>query len=340
MRVGKTLIALQHLNRLYIERMNLRVLVVVPKLSIIKSWKDEATKFGLEHLSSLITFSTYLSLNKQDLNYDIIVLDEAHNLLPSHDEHLSKFKGEILGLTGTPPRRENSEKGRLFKKHCPIIYNYLTETAITDNILNDYRIIVHMISLNDKKTLAVNTKNGGKFFTSEQDSYNYWTQQLMEANTPQKKQMSSIMRMKAMMGFTSKQHYTKDLLTHIDEKCIVFCNTKDQADAVCAHTYHSTNKEEENEKTLELFKLGIIDKLSCVLQISEGITIPGLRVIVMQHTYGNEKKFAQRFGRCLGLSAEEIATVHLMCYENTQDEVWVKSALQDLDQSKIRYIRF
>ncbi len=68
--VGKTLIALKHINSLYTE--NLTVLVVAPKKSIFQSWKDEAKKHNLEHLLEHISFTTYLSLNKQSIHYDLV----------------------------------------------------------------------------------------------------------------------------------------------------------------------------------------------------------------------------------------------------------------------------
>ena len=65
MGVGKTLIGLRHMEYMYNDSLN--VLVVAPKKAILKSWKDEAVKFKMEYLLNHITFSTYVSLNKQSL---------------------------------------------------------------------------------------------------------------------------------------------------------------------------------------------------------------------------------------------------------------------------------
>ena len=76
--VGKTLVALNHLEEHYSPLIN--VLVVAPKKSIFDSWKSEARKFDKEKLLINITFSTYLSINKQDpREYDIVYLDECHS---------------------------------------------------------------------------------------------------------------------------------------------------------------------------------------------------------------------------------------------------------------------
>ena len=71
--VGKTLIGLQHMDK---QSKHSMFLVVAPKKSIFESWKDDAIKFKYEHLLSRITFTTYLSLSKQKLDYSVIYLDK------------------------------------------------------------------------------------------------------------------------------------------------------------------------------------------------------------------------------------------------------------------------
>ena len=67
--------------------------------------------------------------------------------------------------------------------------------------------------------------------------------------------------------------------------------------------------------------------MSCVLQLSEGINIFELRQGVILHSYGNERKAAQRIGRCLRLNPDETAMIHILCYKGTVDEKWVVDAL-------------
>ena len=104
---------------------------------------------------------------------------------------------------------------------------------------------------------------------------------------------------------------------------------------MCKHSYHSGNK--NSQDNLELFSDGRIDQLSCVLQLSEGVTIPGLKQGIIMHAYGNERKTAQRIGRLLRLNPTETATCHILCYKDTVDEKWVTSALSEFDQSKIEF---
>lgn len=334
MGVGKTLIGLRYIE--YFQNVNigkLNVLIVAPKLSIFDSWKSDAAKFNIDIVGA--TYSTYLSLNKLNPHsFDLVVLDECHSLLDSHETFLANFSGRILGLTGTPPRYTHSEKGRMVMKYCPISYKYITDDAIEDSILNDYRIIVHKMPLSTENSLPVSHKNS-TFYTSEKKSYDYWTKRIMESMTKKQEQIASVMRMRVMMDFKTKEKYAKYLLTEIEDKCIVFCNTQAQADRVCKHSVHSENP--DAEVNLEMFKQDEIDKLSCVLQLNEGINIPNLRAGIIMHAYGNERKSNQRIGRLLRLNPEDTAVVHILCYQNTVDERWVTEALKDLDQDKIKY---
>jgi superfamily II DNA or RNA helicase len=193
---------------------------------------------------------------------------------------------------------------------------------------------VHYIPLSEHNNYQV--KAGSRqFWTSERKSYDFWTKRLAAAETKKQEQMSSLMRMRAMMDFSSKEKYAKELLYDIEEKCIVFCNTMEQADRLCRDSYHSKNP--NSEDNLIKFKNGSIDKLSCVLQLNEGVNIPQLKAGIILHAYGNERKSSQRIGRLLRLNPNDTSTVHVLCYKNTVDERWVKEALSDLDPKKITY---
>lgn len=327
--VGKTLVGLIHMQKNSTELE--RILIVAPKKSIFQSWKDDAEKFSMNHLLNRVTFTTYLSLNKHNPNdYELVYLDEAHSLLDSHREFLENYKGKILGLTGTPPKYKNSEKGCLVDEFCPVVFTFGADDAIENKILNDYKIYVHMLNLSTKNDYAVETK-GKKFFTSEDKNYAYWGTRLDTGSGP--KHILRVMRMKAMMEYPSKEKYAKILFNSIESKCILFANTQAQADKLCSHSYHSNNA--QSEENLQLFKEGEINKLSTVLQLNEGVNIPNLKQGIIMHAYGNERKASQRIGRLLRLNPDDKAIIHILCYAGTVDEKWVTEALENFDQNKI-----
>jgi len=332
MGVGKTLLGIKHMAENYTDYS--KFLIVAPKISIHDEWIEQAKQYGYEYLIPHMHFTTYLSLPKQDLDYDVVYLDECHSLLFSHEEWLREHPGKILGLTGTPPRYERSEKGKMVSQFCPIVYEYEMEDAVGDKVLNDYKIIIHMLSLDPNKTMRVERK-GKVWYTSELATYQYWSQRLDAAAHKKEQQIMSVMRMKSMMDFPSKEVLAAKIASQITDKHIIFANTQDQADRLCSHSYHSGNP--DSEDNLILFKKGEINRLSAVLQLNEGVNIPNLREGIILHAYGNERKASQRIGRLLRLNPDDVATIHILCYRDTVDERWVKSALEDRDPSKISY---
>jgi len=348
MGVGKTRIGLQHLIKNY--HPVCRYLVVVPKNTVIDSWNDEMKKMidqfkdlsdehyeiDLEVVKQQIEFVNYRSIHKLDpTHYNVVYLDECHNLLLSHEEFLRNYNGKILGLTGTPPANKGSEKYNMVQKYCPIVYEFSVDEATESKILNDYTIYIHELELSKGDNLKKKKKDGGFWFTSEIKDYSYLNNRFNNAMSQQQRQFAAIMRMRGLMEYGTKEKYLKSILKNIGDKCIIFANTKDQADKVCTHSYHSGNK--NSDYNLELFNDGRIDKLSCVLQLSEGISIDNLRQGIIMHAYGNERKTAQRIGRLLRLSPDQKAICHILCYKGTMDERWVQQALKSFDQSKIKY---
>ena len=327
---GKTKVGLDYISVLPDTH---KVLVVAPKIDIFKSWIDDAKKFEVEELLERITFSTYLSITKHDPEeYDIVILDEAHSLKATALPFLIKYRGRILGLTGTPPKYLTSEKGQLMMEYYPIKYVFKTDKAVENEILNDYHIFVHYLDLNKNKTMQ--TKQG--WMTSERAQYDWITREI-DGAIGNSLMFKTIQRINFLKQFNTKEHYAKNLLEQLDqrEKIIIFANTIDQAERLCKHSHHSKNK----NSPLEAFKTGEITRLSCVEQLSEGVNIPNLKNAIILHSYsGSSPKAQQKFGRMLRLPTDQTATVHILCYRNTVDEKWVSDNLKNYDQNKITYI--
>jgi len=330
---GKTKVGL-----MYLDKAGGNTLVVVPKLDVIKSWQDDAEKFGYSEVIDKCVFTTYLSLTKHNPgDYQNLVMDEAHNAKASHLPFLSNFEGNILGLTGTPPVWQNSEKGQVMLTYYPIRYAYTTDEAVSANILNNYNIVVHYLDLDrDPKSHYVQLKHKS-FYTSEYKAYQAATKKIEISTTDKSRMFAHILRINSLKQFKTKQKYAKKLIKKIseEEKVLIFANTIEQAKSLCKNSHHSKSKGED----LELFKDGSITRLSCVEQLSEGINIPQLKHAILLHTYsGSSPKAKQKMGRLMRLPTTETATIHILCYKDTVDEKWVESNLEKFDKNKIKYI--
>lgn len=325
---GKTNLTLK-----YLESKNYKTLIVC-SIPIQKTWLKELND-KYSHLTSTIEFTTFRSLIKKDLNYDCLVIDECHNLLETHLVYLENFKNKIIGLTGTPPKQENSIKYRILKKYLPIKFEYYLDEAITDKVLNDYQIYIHKLELNDKKNFKIKTKKGF-FFTSEIDNYNYWSNKIINSNSRLEEEKNRIFRMRMIMSYDSKVFYCKKLIEEIKNKCLIFCSNINQAEYLCNNSYTSKNK--KSQINLDNFINNKITKLSCVNQLSEGVNIPNLKNIIILHSFGNEFRLIQKLGRAVRLNPKEISNIHILCYKNTIDEKWVAKAISHLNTQNIKTI--
>ena len=148
------------------------------------------------------------------------------------------------------------------------------------------------------------------------------------------------MRINYLKQFATKERFVGMIMNSIpvEDKCLVFANTTEQADLLCTHSYHSKQHKTTNLENLASFANGEIRFLSAVEQLSEGISISNLKHIVILHAYGNEKRASQKIGRALRLSADQTAFIHILCYKDTVDEDWVQAALKDFDEDKVTYI--
>lgn len=345
--VGKTLIGLRDMARLLASSRlsgsaTKSFLVAAPTQAILDSWPLEARKFGLAHLLDQIEFTTYRSLSKtlSRGRYHKLYLDECHALKDSHEPSLKAHvtqQNSVLGLTGTPPAQADSEKGRLVATYCPMLIDYTTDEAVLAGLLNDYRLVVHRLPLSSVRDYVVAFQSGSQFTTSERESYQYWSTRL--ANADQDKlsvESLRLLRMQALMHYPTKGRYMAHLASQFTEKVLLFTCNQQQAQEQATHTYHSKNK--DSQVNLARFNTGEIQRLACVAQLSEGVNIPNLRVGIIWHAFGNERKAAQRIGRLLRLNPEETATVHLLMYQDTVDEQWVTQALAAFDPAKISYV--
>lgn len=323
---GKTLLGLKHMATKYTDTS--LFMVVAPKISIHKEWISQAKEHGYEYLINHIKFITYISLVKADYDYEFVYLDECHNVKKKHGDWLRLYGGPVLGLTGTYPRYESSEAYAVCQEFCPTVYRYGIEDGITDKVLNDYKIYIHMLELSDLP--VVKTKTGG--YMTEVNNYNMWCNYVNKAQ-PRSIMMTRIMRMKAMQSYPTKVKYAKALLKKQTEKTLVFTDYTNQADEICEYTYHT--KEKKSKENYEKFKSGEIMQLASVSQIAEGANISELKVGIILHSYANEKKLAQKIGRFLRLNPNDQSIIHVLCYKDTVDKKWCQAALLDLDPTKI-----
>jgi len=330
-RVGKTKITIDALNT--VEK-DINVLILAPRKEIFDSWKEEMKKWNLRsNINVEFLWSNSISKNKKA--YNLIIADEIHAYNLKVLSLLSKeqLKGtRILALTGTLDGDTEYLLETILKLN--VLYTYSVEQAIKDKIIADYEIICVGCDLDqqDKYVLSGNKEN--PFLQTETEAYAYWDSSYTAAKQRQKwSSLRFLMskRLDVIYNARSKQKVTEDILSTVD-RCIIFSGRQDIADKLGDNSFHSKS----DKDSLKQFSEGTIDKLSVVSMVSMGITIPDLKVAVFNQLKSGENLAVQQAMRAMNMEGGRKANIYIVYLRNTQDEVWMRSALKGFEASKIK----
>lgn len=72
----------------------------------------------------------------------------------------------------------------------------------------------------------------------------------------------------------------------------------------------------------------------------EGHNFPGVDSGIIGQLNSKEKDLVQRIGRLIRFRPGHEAHLYIVVSESTQDEKWLENATENLNQSKIEYVRF
>lgn len=332
-RVGKTKITIDALNT---TTKDIDVLIIAPRKEIFDSWKVEFKKWGLRSNIN-VDFIWSNSLKKNTKTYHLIVADEIHSYNLNVMRLLMKEQNKgsrILALTGTLDGNTQYLIESTLK--LSVLYSYSVSDAIKDGIVADYEIFCVGVDLDnsDKYILAGNEKN--PFYQTELEAYTYWNNRYNTAKAKQKwSELQFLMSKRTNLIYNSvtKLLKTREIVAKLD-RCLIFTGRQEIADSLGEASYHSKS----DKTTLDSFKNGTINKLSTIGKISMGVTILDLKVAVFNQLKSNENLAVQQILRTMNVENNRKAVIYIIYLKNSQDFVWVKSALNGLDQSKIKWL--
>ena len=300
-----------------------KVLVSYPNSTIYESWVDSSNKFNLS--IDNITFTTHLSLDKHDLKeFDIVIVDELHALSENNINYfILNSPKKAIGLTGTPANF--GVKKEFMDKYLPISYEIGIDK--TTNVTNkDYQITVHLLNPSKERNIKLSS---GKFW-SEEAKVQFWENKYKST----KNFMDMLKLIQAIQNSPTKLNYIKQLSNKID-RGLIFLETIEQCDSLNFPSYHSKNK--NSEQNLEDFQNEKINILTSIGQLKAGITFKNVNKAIILHCYSSNNKAIQKIGRTLNLieGEQQKAFIDIICLNNTRDVNWVKKGLEDLEQNKI-----
>jgi superfamily II DNA or RNA helicase len=216
-------------------------------------------------------------------------------------------------------------------------YTYTFEQAIKDKIIADYEIICVATDLDDTDKHVLSGTEEAPFYQTERDAYNYWDSKYKAAvHAGRYKNLRFLMSKRTGIIYNSraKLNATRGIVDSMVDRCLVFTGRQEIANQIGDGCFHS----KADKSSLEDFKSGKINKLSVISMISMGITIPNLKVAVFNQLKSVESLCIQQTMRAMNLQGKSKAKIYIVYLKGTQDEVWMTSALQGFEKTKIKWI--
>jgi superfamily II DNA or RNA helicase len=347
--VGKTKIAIDYIekfNNNRIIRSLMKILIVVPTEQLRDmDWPNELKKWKIS--SDLnIELTCYASISKiKNQEYSLVIFDELHKITEFNSSFLeNNTVHKALGLTATYPR-DKMKQYILDVYKFNIIANISLDEAVSNNLVAPYEITIIPIEL-DK--VNKNVQGGNKFkpfMTTEYSQYQYLTRVIDElvvtislshhAHPGLRVRLKHLRlqrarflgscesKLKAAMALYLKDIYVKH------ERTLIFCNSIDSARIMCANTYHSKT----NSDSLNAFREGKIDTLSCVNALNEGVNLSNVDNAIILQVNTSDLVLIQKIGRTLRLSDDKnkISKIYILCMQNTIDVDWVNDVTKNLN---------
>lgn len=316
---GKSKIALEKIKTLY--KSDCKILIVIPRNVLINNWLDELHKWGCDAMIDNITFSTYVSIPKQQTNWDICLFDECHHLSKRCIEVLKQWNIKNSIFLSATIKREL--KQTFYDMYNVENISIRTSDAIKGDVLPEPKILLLPLKLdniNSNYIIVKHPKCKKTIKTNWSDRWNAWKQKQFRVETTctQKQyydDISSLIEWYKQKSYSplfrnqwlhkcgerlkwlsdQKIEITKNLLSILkDKRVLTFCADINQSAKFgkCVNSKVGTDN-------LDKFNNHKIKHLSCVGMLDEGISLKDCQIGIFNMLNSSERLTTQRIGRIL-----------------------------------------
>lgn len=369
--VGKSKIALDIVNEL--KTSNYKVLLVVAELAHIKNWEDEAQKWGYIALYNSITVVTYASLKKhQKLNYDLIILDEAHHI--GSEVRLDILDNisfnKMLLLSATLNDTLKYQLSALLNVSIKT-YKITMQQAIDLKLLSEPKIYLIPLLLNNKNYTETIVEEWGKsnlrkaYKCTYADRWNYLKKRKEIPNatleiscTPFQKYLylteqfnyykkiyirnkNEAIKNKWLQMGSKRKRFLGESKTPVIKKFLIgmegiryicFCSSIDQA-VILGGENSIHSKKDNSAEIIQKFNSKENDSLFAVGMLQEGQNLVDIEAGIIVQLDGQDRSFIQKFGR--SMRAED-PVQYIFYYQNTRDAEYLENVLEGINKQYVK----
>lgn len=342
-----------------------KILIVIPRIVLINSWKEEIKKWKLEKYLSYVTFTTYVSLPKHADKWELIIFDECHHLSERCRESLTSFTiNRSILLSATVKLSIKDELREVFDNlYC---YKISMREAIDNEVLPDPTIYLLPLTLNNSiqtETIVKNPKGHTPAITTdwnnrwsyikqkdrkvlikctERQYYSDLDSQIEWFKNKYMRSNNDIFRNKwlRLAGerlkwlSNSKNRTVYNILKKLDkERTLTFCNSIEQTELLGSYCINSKNKNSLN--ILDKFNSGKINHITACNMLNEGMNLVNCRIGIYANLNSSETIVKQRLGRLL---RHKNPIVIIPYFIDTREEELVNKMIEDYNEDLIKII--
>lgn len=358
---GKSKLAIDRMKSIIVNMPSPKILIVVPRLILVKNWEKEIVKWKAKSKLPFITFSTYVSIPKHIGNWDIVIFDECQHLSERCQEALEHYtiKNSIL-LSATIKRELKDSIHNLFKGiYC---FKISMKEAINEEILPDPKVYLLPLFLshgvptesiikNPKGVGLIETPWANRWSFIKQKKYKvrvyctqkqyledldsqieYWKNRYMRTKSDIFKNKWLKLSGDRLKWLAEKKNpIIKSILDILkEERTLTFCNNILQTEELGSYCINSKNK--ESEKIIQDFNNEVIHHITACNMLNEGMNLVNCRIGIYANLNSSEIIIKQRLGRILRHNNPIIIIPY---YKGTREEELVNKMLEDYNPSLV-----
>jgi superfamily II DNA or RNA helicase len=351
---GKSKVAIEAISELHQQHALLgkpapTVLIIVPTEKLRDTnWEDEFKKWDKYPLYASLTRSCYASILTYSEFFDLVVLDEGHSLTElSAQVFLKNSIKRLLVLSATPPdprgNQTDQEKVQLFKQfRIKTDFYYPLEQARKDGLAPKAELYIVETTLDNSVKYIEAGSKANRFLQTEQQRYEFLSKQIRQLMISKKVDVvkfKSMERRRLIANSISKKDTVKKLITRFapGNRTLVFGGGIAQIEELLPGASYHSKSGKAGHQALADFQAKLRDILGCVDGLNEGMNLVELDVGIIAQISSVSRELVQRIGR-FRIRPNHVPVIFIVICVGTQDEEWLKTALNGLGDIEIKYV--
>lgn len=350
---GKTRIATKIAQLLVYKYPTLKILVVVPTITLKEQWSAILDKLGLGLNCTVEVINTVI---KHEWKCNLLVIDELHVMAATtFSQVFTKVHYKwILGLTATLERTD--DKHKICEKYCPVCDTVPVIECLANGWVSpfkEYQVLVDVDDINVYQSWNKEFIEHFEFFDYSwdivnkclgKDGYKYRLQMAKErckSNKDDEIKMfklitfhaTAFMRiMQKRKAFVNNHPKKLELCRKIIEarpnsKIITFSNSIKMAEQIgIGDVYSGKTSKKKGRITLEEFNEKPFGVLNSIKRLDAGLDVPGISVAIIIGTDSSKIRAIQRLGRSIRAEKGKQAEIFNIIINNTSETKWFSNA--------------